>query len=143
MRKILVSACLLGYPCRYDGKSNLEPKIIELKKKYILIPICPEQFGGLPTPRNKSERKGTKVISESGSDVTAFFLHGAEKTLEIAKKENPLFCILKENSPSCGVHFIHDGNFQGKKISGQGITAECLKKHHYLLYSEQDFLKKN
>ncbi len=141
MKKILVSACLLGYKCRYDGKDNLSPRILKLKEDYILIPICPEQMGELSTPRDKSERKGDKVISEYGKDVTSNFIKGAQRALEIAQKEQIDFCILKENSPSCGVHFIHDGNFKGNKIKGKGVTSEYLEKHHFKIYNELEEIK--
>lgn len=138
MKKILVSACLLGHKCRYDGNSNLVSKIVQLNDKYILIPICPEVMGNLSIPRNKSERKGNIVIDEYGNNVTSFFFMGANKSLDIAIKEKVDFCILKENSPSCGVHFIHDGNFKGNKIKGKGITCELLEKNNFKCYSENE-----
>lgn len=138
MKKILVSACLLGVNCKYNGKNNLNDKVIKLNEEYEIIPICPEVMGGLSTPRNKSERLDDKVISEFGEDVTSNFVLGAKKALEIAKKEEPSFCVLKENSPSCGVNSIYDGTFKGIKIKGKGVTAELLQKEGYKVLSELD-----
>ncbi len=140
MKKILVSACLLGYNCKYNGKNNLNEKVIKLKEEYEIIPVCPEVFGGLSTPRKKSERLNDKVISEINEDVTVFFNKGAEKTLEIAKKEEPSFCVFKENSPSCGVNNIYDGSFSNNKIIGKGVTTELLENNGFKIISELDLI---
>ena len=140
MKKILISACLLGKNCRYDGKNNFVLKLSQLKDKYILIPICPEVMGGLFIPRFKSERKGDKVISETNQNVTDYFIKGARKALEIAKNEKVDLCILKENSPSCGTHFIHNGEFKGIKIKGLGVTSELLINNNFLCINENDEL---
>ncbi len=141
MKKIkikLCSACLLGVKCRYDGKSNLNRKVLKLAKKEILIPVCPEQLGGLPTPREKAEQKEGRVITQSGKDVTKNFLRGAQEVLKIAKRLGIKEAILKQRSPSCGSGQIYDGSFKGKVIKGDGITAKLLKKHGIKVITEED-----
>ena len=139
MEKILISACLLGINCKYNGKNNYNSLIEKLKEKYILIPICPEQMGGLSTPRNPSEIKGDKVISSAGDDVTTNFIAGANKALDIAKKENISIAILKEGSPSCGSNYIYDGTFTKTKVDGMGITARLLSNNNIKIYNENNF----
>ena len=136
MEKILISACLVGDKCRYDGHTNYTPLIKDLLEKYELVPFCPEVEGGLPTPRKPSERKGDKVINNAGKDVTRNFLLGAEKALNICKYLNIKIAILKENSPSCGVNQIYDGNFNKKLIKGEGVTTELLRKNGVTVYTE-------
>lgn len=142
MAKILVSACLLGLPVRYDGQSKLVEKIIELSKDNILIPVCPEQLGGLPTPRIKSEIKDKRVIRLDGEDVTDNYLNGAHITLSIAKLNKVDYCILKSKSPSCGKGHIYDGNFNGTLIDGDGITCKLLRENGFVVYSEEDIINK-
>ena len=142
MAKILVSACLLGLPVRYDGQSKLVEKIIELSKDNILIPVCPEQLGGLPTPRIKSEIKDKRVIRLDGEDVTDNYLNGAHITLSIAKLNKVDYCILKSKSPSCGKGLIYDGNFNGTLIDGDGITCKLLRENGFVVYSEEDIINK-
>ncbi len=125
----LCSACLLGFKCRYDGKSKPNNKVIELSKTEMLIPICPEQLGGLSTPRCKHEIKGNKVYSEVGEDVTLKFEKGATETLKIAKLLGVSEVILKQKSPSCGCGQIYDGSFTTKLIEGDGLTTKKLKKN--------------
>lgn len=126
---ILVSACLLGLKCRYDGKevSNLE--VLKIKEKYSLIPVCPEQLGGLSTPRPPAEIKNARVINNKNKDVTEEYKKGAEEALKLAKIFDCKYAILKERSPSCGYGQIYDGTFSGKLIPGKGITAELLIKN--------------
>jgi uncharacterized protein YbbK (DUF523 family) len=134
----LCSACLLGIKCRYDGKSKLNKKVIKLSKKEILIPVCPEQLGGLPTPREPAEQKGKKVITKSGKDVTKFFVDGAEQVLKLAKLFGIKGAILKQRSPSCGCGQIYDGTFSGAVIQGNGVTTKLLKKNGIKVISEED-----
>ena len=136
MEKILISACLVGDKCKYDGHTNYTPLIKDLLEKYELVPFCPEVEGGLPTPRKPSERKGDKVINNVGKDVTRNFELGAEKALNICKYLNIKIAILKENSPSCGVNQIYDGNFNKKLIKGEGVTTELLRKNGIIVYTE-------
>lgn len=139
MAKILVSACLLGYETRYDGKSMACQKVLDLAKDNILIPVCPEQLGGLPTPRNPAERQlseGT-VIMNNGTDVTNQYAKGALTALSIAKLNNVDYCILKANSPACGCGRIYDGTFTGNKIEGYGVLAETLIKNGFNVITEE------
>lgn len=138
MEKILISACLLGINCKYNGKNNYNPLIEKLKEKYELIPICPETLGGLPIPRTPSEIINNKVISSDNIDVTNNFNLGAIKSLEIAKNNNIVVAILKDGSPSCGSNYIYDGTFTKNKINGEGITARLLKENNIKIYSEFD-----
>ncbi|NLY76612.1 MAG: DUF523 domain-containing protein [Tissierellia bacterium] len=126
---ILISACLLGVNCRYDGKENLINGIEKLKEIYNLIPICPEIYGGLTTPREPAEIIDGKVINRRGEDVTKNFVKGAKETLYLAKLFNCKYAILKERSPSCGYGRIYDGSFSGNLVDGNGITAELLSKN--------------
>lgn len=126
---ILVSACLLGINCRYDGKGKLVDTLKTLGKKHNLIPICPEIYGGMTTPREPSEKIKDKVISKSGKDVTDNFIRGAQETLKLAKLYDCQLAILKERSPSCGYGKIYDGTFTGNIVDGNGITAELLVKN--------------
>jgi uncharacterized protein YbbK (DUF523 family) len=129
MENLLVSACLLGFECKYSGGSNKlsDEYITQLKAKYRLIPVCPETAGGLPVPRDPSERLGDKVISSKGKDVSAQFNKGAEIALYLARRYGCKKALLKRNSPSCGGEFIYDGSFSGTLIPGEGVTAELLR----------------
>lgn len=127
--KLLVSACLLGVGCRYDGKSNQLPQYKRLLKEHTCIPVCPEQLGGLPTPREPSERQGERVVMKSGRNVTAEYRRGAEEALRLAELFDCGTAILKEKSPSCGSGLIHDGSFAGGLAPGDGVTTEVLKAH--------------
>lgn len=127
--KILVSSCLLGLNCKYDGGNNYSNEIDEFLKDYDVIPICPEIMGGLPTPRIASERLGDKVITKDGKDVTEQYKKGAEETLFLAKKYDVKKALLKLRSPSCGSEKIYDGTFTHTVIDGDGVTAELLKNN--------------
>mgnify|MGYP002639416872 CR=1 FL=1 len=134
----LCSACLLGINCRFDGKSKPNGKLIELAKNECLIPVCPEQLGGLTTPREITELKDGKAFTKSGKDVTANLEKGAMEVLAIAKKADAKEAILKQRSPSCGFGQIYDGSFSGKVIEGNGITARLLKENGIKIVSEED-----
>ena len=129
MEKLLISACLTGAECKYSGGSNALPeKTLErLRAKYALVPVCPEVAGGLPVPREPSERKGTGVFSVSGRDVTAEFCRGAETAIRLASLFGCTKALLKENSPSCGSGRIYDGSFSGVLTDGDGVCAEKLR----------------
>jgi len=135
---ILVSACFLGINCKYDGRSNKNKKVLKLAKEKILIPVCPEILGGLPTPREIAEQRGKKVITKSGKDVTKYFEKGAKEVLKIAKILKIKKAILKQRSPSCGSGKIYDGTFSQRVIKGDGITTQLLKKHKIKIISEED-----
>lgn len=134
--RILVSACLLGVPCRYDGKSLAVPDVCRLAKKHTLIPICPEQLGGLPTPRIPSERQGNRVVNREGEDVTAFFSRGADQAVALARLLQIDLAILKQNSPSCGCGSRYDGTFSRTLIAGNGMTAQRLLENGFTVISE-------
>lgn len=138
MEIILVSACLLGYNCKYNGKNNKNNKVLEYIKDKYVIPICPEVFGGLSTPRIPSEIKGDKVINKQGIDVTKYFIEGANKTLDIAKILNIKKAILKQKSPSCGYGKIYNGEFNGTIINDDGITSKLLKENNIEIITEED-----
>ena len=129
MKSILVSACLLGTPCRYDGQSKPCDAVLALRERYSLIPVCPEVMGGLPTPRVPSEICGERVMMKNGTDVTHNYRSGAEQSLDAARKNQCALAILKAKSPSCGCGEIYDGSFSGTKIIGNGITARMLIKN--------------
>lgn len=138
---ILVSGCLLGIACRYDGKSKPYEPVIKLTEKYNLIPFCPEVIGGLPTPRHPSEIVGNKVINIIDEDVTAQYKKGAEEALKIAKLFNCKYAILKEKSPSCGSGTIHNGRFDGGYVEGDGITAKLFKENGITVLGESEIEK--
>ena len=137
---ILVSACLLGVPCRYDGTGKADERLLALASTHTLIPVCPEQLGGLCTPRPPAERNGAQVRTQSGEDVTDAFQRGAEQTLFLARLLGCKMAILKANSPSCGSGSIYDGSFQNRLIPGEGITAALLRQNGIAVLSEQDDL---
>ena len=138
MKNILVSACLLGKPCRYDGKSKPCERVIALSKTYNLIPICPEVMGGLPTPRTPSEICGERVLMKDGRNVTENYNSGARKALEIARENACTVAILKEKSPSCGRGLIHNGLFDGGLVEGDGITTQLLKQNGICVLGESE-----
>ena len=125
---IIVSACLAGYRCRYDGGVVPNEEVIDLMKRGEAVPVCPEMLGGLPCPRVPSERTadGERVLSKSGDDVTEAFMTGALETLRMARLYGCTHAILKAHSPSCGCGLIYDGTFSGKLREGSGVTAELL-----------------
>lgn len=137
---VLISACLLGVNCKYNGKNNEVENLIEQMENVTLIPVCPEQLGGLTTPRPPAELNGeASVFNNEGIDVTGQFIFGAEETLKIAKLYHCEYAILKERSPSCGSNQIYDGSFQGKVKEGEGVTAALLKQNSITVYSEENF----
>ncbi|HYE84658.1 MAG TPA: DUF523 domain-containing protein [Clostridia bacterium] len=149
---ILVSACLLGTNCKYSGGNNLTPKLLELMKEHTFIPICPEQLGGMTTPRRPSEiQEGNgilvlvekaKVRDNEGEDVTEHFVKGAQESLNLAKLYGCTAAILKANSPSCGSGTIYDGTFSGKLKEGSGVAAQLLVDNGIAVMTEHDFEEK-
>jgi len=136
--KILVSACLLGANCRYDGGNNNRSHVIELLKDHILIPVCPEQLGGLSTPRPPVEWQGDRAMNNQGADCTMQFHRGAEEALRIAQLYGCKVAILKAKSPSCGNHQIYDGTFSGQLVNGAGGTARLLQKNGITVINETE-----
>lgn len=135
---ILVSACLLGANCKYSGGHNYSESVARLKESYHLIPVCPEQLGGLATPRQPSEIQEDKIIAKDGTDVTIPYLRGAQETWKFAQLFGCKAAVLKGRSPSCGSGIIYDGTFTGTKVPGDGVTAKLLKEHGILVLSEED-----
>lgn len=135
---ILVSACLLGCPCRYDGKSKPHESILAFLGEHTLIPICPEQMGGLATPRPPAERKDGGVFTENGGDVTEQYHRGAEEALHLAKLYGCTCAVLKERSPSCGSGQVYDGSFSRTLVPGDGVTAALLKANGITVLGESE-----
>ena len=135
---ILVSACLLGTPCRYDGTGKLDPALDQLRAQgHALVPVCPEVLGGLSTPRPPAElQPDGRVVTREGGDVTAEYRAGAEQALTLAQKHGCTCAVLKERSPSCGHGSIYDGTFARTLVPGFGVTAELLKTHGIAVYGE-------
>jgi len=136
MEKLLISACLMGENCKYNGGNNYTPTVERLKERYELVRVCPECLGGLPIPHPPAERVGERVAAKTGEDVTAAFHLGAEKTLEIAREQGVKLALLKERSPSCGFGSIYDGTFTGTVVKGNGVAAELLAQDGVVIYGE-------
>ena len=133
---ILVSACLLGVACKYSGGDNACPAVLALAGRHTLIPVCPEVYGGLPTPRPPAERQGDRVVMEQGEDVTAQYQKGAQAAVQLAKLTGCEAAVLKKNSPSCGSGQIYDGTFTHTLTAGSGLTAEALLAAGIPVYNE-------
>lgn len=149
---ILISACLAGENCKYNGGDNLHPLFRRLVQDGKALPVCPEQLGGLPTPRSPSEIRGgsgedvltgkARVINQQGEDVSAQFLAGAKKTLEIARQAGATQVVFKSRSPSCGCGQVYDGSFSGKLCNGDGVTAAWLRRQGMDVISDEEYLHK-
>lgn len=145
---ILVSGCLLGEKCAYDGASRTAPAVVELKKVFGCVVSCPEMSGGLGCPRERHEISGgdgedvldgrARVISCSGQDNTTQFIKGALTTLRVARLNNVTAAVLKSGSPSCGSRKIHSGSFDGTLRGGAGVTAALLRRHDIPIFSENE-----
>jgi len=140
----LISACLVGVNCRYNGENTLDKRLLELIENGEAIAVCPEVLGDLPIPREPCEIIETsdekqKVIDKSGNEHTDSFLKGAEKTLEICKIIGIEKAILQQRSPSCGYGKIYDGTFSGKFIEGNGVTADFLAKNGIKVFNEENW----
>ncbi|CAH0228136.1 hypothetical protein SRABI96_02607 [Peribacillus sp. Bi96] len=147
---ILVSSCLAGLEVRYDGTNSLDDRILELLEERKAISVCPELLGGFSTPREPAEIIGgdgvdvldgkARVIEKSGRDVTELYIRGAHLTLRKAQEVDATLVILKENSPSCGSAMIYNGEFNGEKRAGNGVTAALLTRHGFTVTSEERLL---
>jgi len=135
---ILVSACLLSEPCRYDGKSKGDERVIALKEKHNLIAVCPEILGGLDTPRIPCEIVRNRVISKNGEDKTFEYTLGAQKALEIAKENNCKYAVLKHKSPACSPDGVYDGSFSKTLVDGMGIAARLLAQNGIRVICEDE-----
>lgn len=140
MEPLLVSACLLGRRCKYDGGHNAlgEESLAALRARYELLPVCPEADGGLPTPRVPAERVGERVLTQTGQDVTEAYRRGAQLALETARAHGCRLALLKSRSPSCGAGVIYDGTFTHTRIPGDGVAAGLLRSAGLRLYTEQE-----
>ena len=138
--KIMVSACLLGDNCKYNGGNNRNEELLRLLSGHTVIPVCPEVLGGLPTPRVPAEFLNGCVTNREGVSVDGAFRKGAEKALEIAGREQPDLIVLQSRSPSCGAKQIYDGTFSGTLIPGQGIFAEMAHRAGFRVKDVEDIL---
>lgn len=138
MEHLLISACLLGAQCRYDGQSKPVLEMVALSEQFDLVPVCPEQLGGLPTPRTPAERIEERVITQDERDVTAEYRRGAEQALHLARLCGCRIALLKERSPSCGSGTIYDGTFSGGLTAGDGVTAALLRENGIAVYGESE-----
>ena len=134
--RLLISACLLGCRCRYDGASKAHPLAAALAERHELVPVCPEQLGGLATPRPPAERRGEAVVTAAELDVTEQYRRGAEEALALCRFFGCKAAVLKERSPSCGHGRIYDGSFTGTLTAGDGVTAELLAARGIPVYGE-------
>lgn len=140
---LLVSACLLGVRCRYDDTSKPDPRVQALQKDYALIPFCPEEYGGLPTPRPPAEYQADgRIINSEGEDVTDAYIRGAEQAVHLCQDFRISHAILKSRSPSCGPYSRYDGSFTSTLVDKPGLTAERLRKAGVVVWSEEDLDKK-
>ena len=135
--KIMVSACLLGENCKYNGGNNRNSGLLQLLSGHTVIPVCPEVLGGLPTPRIPAEIVNGEVINRDGKSVDSEFREGARRALEKAKQEKPDLIILQSRSPSCGVKQRYDGTFSGTVTDGNGVTAELLMQHGIIVETKE------
>ena len=142
---MIISACLCGCDCKYNGKNNKNESCVELLKRGKAVLVCPEQLGGMTTPRVPSEiiknDGNISVISKEGKDVSKEFKKGAKEALKIAKLVDAKVAILKDGSPSCGSKYIYDGTFSGNKIKGEGITAKLFMENGIEVFSEDEAYK--
>ena len=136
--KLLISKCIIGENCKYNGLNNYNEKVELLKNFYELISVCPEVDGGLKTPRVPSEILNDKVINKENEDNTPFFNKGAEIALKICLEQNITKALLKQKSPSCGSKQIYDGTFTNTIINGEGITSKLLRQNNITIYDEND-----
>jgi len=140
---IVVSACLLGETCRFDGRGKYNSELLELLKDQTIIPICPEVEGGLPTPRPPAEIRGSGVFRKNGEDVSAAFLKGASISTEKSVSSHVTQAILKSRSPACGCGKVYDGSFSNTLIDGDGIFTQQLKSAGIACISDEQYLKSN
>ena len=138
--KIMVSACLLGENCKYNGGNNLNPDLLRLLSGHTVIPVCPEVLGGLPVPRIPAEIVNGAVVNREGISVDDAFRRGAEKALELAAAERPDLVILQSRSPSCGTRQVYDGTFSGTLVRGKGVFAEMAANAGFRVMDAEEVL---
>ena len=135
-KKYLVSACLAGFPCRFDGSAKPRAEIVALHRRGLIEPVCPESMSGLPAPRDPCERIGDRYVLRNGADVTEAILRGAEKAMQKALKSGARAAVLKSRSPSCGTGLVYDGNFNKTLVPGNGAFAEKLLNAGFEVFDE-------
>lgn len=133
---VLISACLLGMNCRYDGTGKLMDGLEDLGEQVHFIPVCPEIYGGLKTPREPAEQKGGRIFTKSGEEVTYEYYKGAQEILRLSQFFHCPGAVLKERSPSCGYGKIYDGSFRGKLVDGKGVAAKLLSENGIAVFGE-------
>ena len=138
--KVMVSACLLGENCKYNGGNNLNPELLRLLSGHTVIPVCPEVLGGLPVPRIPAEIVNGAVVNREGISVDDAFRRGAEKALELAAAERPDLVILQSRSPSCGTRQVYDGTFSGTLVRGKGVFAEMVANAGFRVMDAEEVL---
>ena len=138
--KVLVSACLLGENCKYSGGNNLCPKLLDWLKRegHEAVPVCPEQLGGLPTPRTPAEIVNGVVTARDGRNVDREFRRGAALALDVARREGARMAVLQPRSPSCGARQVYDGTFSGRKVPGMGVFAGLLAESGFRVLEPED-----
>lgn len=147
----VISACLCGINCKYNGDNNRHEEFMKELREGQVLPLCPEQLGGLTTPRSACEIDGgsgedvlagqARVINAAGEDVTEFFVKGAQECLAVMRKAGIDEAVLQRRSPSCGVGKIYDGSFSGHLIAGDGVTAALLRQHGIKVWNDEDYLQ--
>lgn len=138
--KYIVSACLTGVRCAYDGEHRRVERIVEMVREGIALPVCPEQLGGLPTPRPPVEISSGRVVDQHGNDLSDNFERGAQEALKVCRMAACSKAILKSRSPSCGSGCVYDGTFSGARISGDGVFAALLKANDIVVLSDEEFV---
>ena len=138
---LIISACLVGRSCRYDGASKILAELGELEKLFDIVPVCPETDGGLSVPRPPAEIINGKIITADGEDVTGTYEKGARNAVVTALRAGAKYALLKESSPSCGTHFIYDGTFSGKLVDGNGVFAGMLSSMGIEVITEKEKIK--
>lgn len=139
---VIVSACLAGIPCRYDGRANTCAPVVELVRRGLAVPVCPEGLAELPTPRPPCEIAGERVLRKDGADLTEAFARGAQRALETALRHECRQAVVKSRSPSCGADFIYDGTFSKQLCKGDGLWVRLLRRHGISIMTEEAFAGK-
>lgn len=142
MPSVIVSACLAGIPCRYDGRANTCAPVVDLVRRGLAVPVCPEGLAELPTPRLPCEIAGERVLRKDGADMTEAFTRGAQRALEAALRHDCRRAIVKSRSPSCGAGLIYDGSFSRRLREGNGLWVCLLRRHGIAVVTEEFFAGK-
>lgn len=136
--KVVVSACLLGRKCKYNGGDNKNEAVMDFLKDKEILALCPEMAAGVGCPRDPVEIRGGKIVTKDGEDKTEAYQKGVDISMEKVHAFHPDLCILKSKSPTCGIHEIYDGTFTGNKIPGSGLWAKALADAGFPLKDEKE-----